>query len=511
MFITADTTLYAQWQLILGERKSYIVHKDEPPVVLASSKDGSHHYYFLHIGYIEWVPISYGTSVYYNGGSSPITISFSKNNITTDTVKQSVQQAYNNAVTTTASLKATLSTEMKVGSDAIGASVKVAASLESGLSTAVTKGYSTQNTYESTSAVTTSYTTTETMTIGGGTEPIGWYRHTLFANCDVYLTLTMNSDNSKVIGAVTSLVARPSEYHKDFDFTENGTFAQTSDSGKLEIDPDIYKPLLPTPTKQVFPLDVWGGKLTYSYTVVSGGTIHYELTGGGAGGAGAVAVKNAHWLWGDDCYGVDAGWSAAGGPTILKVNGTEKARANGGLGVNGPNFGSTLNTEHSSNGVKGKDGEKKEDQSVTVSAGQTITIEVGWGGGGSGGVANNDVIKVSISSGSAVETSGSVQSIKEAPGTRADASRGGYGALHYQKTGNTAYTDTKYGEDSPVVNGTEWAQGGGRPVDDQARKGQGGAGGDELRTGGMYASGGGGGAAGGFTIFEDSTAIIEEY
>jgi hypothetical protein len=159
------------------------------------------------------------------------------------------------------------------------------------------------------------------------------------------------------------------------------------------------------------------------------------------------------------------------------------------------------NEEWYSNGVKGGDGQTQTGVQ-TVFPGDIIIIEVGYGGGGSGGAAANDTGGYT-SSGSADRTLGSEGSYSKKDGTSALATRGGVGAMHSLIFPLSGYSsDLKKGSSSPAAGGATAASGG-------QTKGQGGSAGDELATGGMYASGGGGGAAGGFILNSPSVAIAE--
>jgi hypothetical protein len=329
----------------------------------------------------------------------------------------------------------------------------------------------------------------------------------------------MITDNQKstIKEEYTAMCARPvGGWGIDYD-NESGYFGKTAPGDLLKI-PNVPLSQLPIPTEKIedgpglpsnppidVNIDVWGGKRKYSYRVLTPGNITYTLVGGGSGGTGAAAARDAQ---NSQTTRAAAGRSANGGPTILWVNKTRQNGANGGVGVNGPDTGEVNGNTWSGakevykDGFPGNDGAPAEG-SFDVSAGDIITIEVGWGGGGSGGAANNDGGGY-VSSGSATTTLGSEGISKDVPGkTAANASRGGMGAMHDLIFLLSEYTsDLQKGESSPNVGGATAASGG-------PTKGAGGSAGDEYATGGMYASGGGGGAAGGFTL-KSTTAALEE-
>jgi hypothetical protein len=289
------------------------------------------------------------------------------------------------------------------------------------------------------------------------------------------------------------------------DYSPDGKFDNSPEYGNtINFSDDFYKSLPPPGFSKgialTTPLDIWGGKLSYSYRVLSDGNLSYELTGGGAGGAGAAAARDGDWL--GKSTRADAGWSADGGPTILKLNGTEVARANGGTKVNGPDSKEVDNYNvWKDDGVKGEDGQLKTDVR-RVFVGDIITIEVGYGGGGSGGAAANDVGGYT-SSGSADRTLGSEGSYSKKSGTNANASRGGVGAMHSLIfPSSDILSDLQTGSSSPAAGAAANAATGGQ------KKGEGGSKGlHGNTTGGMYASGGGGGAAGGFVLSSPTVRV----
>ncbi|MHC6203928.1 hypothetical protein ACYULU_12135 [Breznakiellaceae bacterium SP9] len=334
--------------------------------------------------------------------------------------------------------------------------------------------------------------------------PTGYYRFGAFATVDYYAEVLINPVSKEIVGRnVYYGIKDPDNIWTGLVYSETPTPA-IPDAKKLDVDRINVDEILNatnTPTV-VSNLDIWGGKASYSYRVYSSGTISYTLTGGGAGGAGAAAARDVWALLKiQPPTRADAGWSADGGPTVLKLNGTEIARADGGTKVNGPDSGDVDDREWYRNGVKGEDGKTKTG-TQTVLAGDKITIEVGYGGGGSGGAAANDT-GGNTSSGSANKTLGSEGSYSKKSGTSANASRGGVGAMHSLIFPSSGYTsDLQKGSSSPAAGNATAASGG-------QTKGQGGAAGDEYATGGMYASGGGGGAAGGFILIGSGVKVGE--
>jgi hypothetical protein len=112
-----------------------------------------------------------------------------------------------------------------------------------------TNGYSTASTFSTAQSEANTLTETLSFSVGNKDEETGSYRLTLIATCDVYLYLKLNKTNTQVVDAVTSVCARPDTYRYviDYDQAIDGTFGKTSDSGLIQIDPDMYKTLsIPT-------------------------------------------------------------------------------------------------------------------------------------------------------------------------------------------------------------------------------------------------------------------------
>jgi hypothetical protein len=476
-----------------------------PPLVFAfTDPDTGNAVGVYNVGYIANQIIAY-SYFHYNGmGGASTTLSLTTTNETviSNTITNSVETSVSAGAT------ATVSTGVEVGVDVdmLTAKVKKESSLGVSLGTAVTK----LENYQSTKTVRTTETFSQIFNYNFENYPVGHYVFGAFSYVDYYLAVSVNPSTKTVVGTTLYQGINSGVPELALEYSATSPTARDglaiSDNKKLNVDftADPVK-IIEEAAKQVggikLPIDVWGKKKSYSYKVLAGGELRYTLVGGGAGGAGAAAARDTWTLfWGDTQ--ADAGWSADGGPTILKVNGAKIAQADGGAKVNGPDL-TAGNEERAENGVKGNDGKEKSDV-LRVIAGDEITIEVGYGGGGSGGAAANDT-QGSTSSGSAEETLGSDGKSAQTPGkTSAEASRGGMGGMHSLFSTSTQYTsDLQKGSDSSAASSAAAAAGG-------QTRGAGGAAGNKSTTGGMYASGGGGGAAGGFTLTGSNVVLTEK-
>jgi fibronectin type 3 domain-containing protein len=516
--VTADVTLYAQWVDVSATAATTlkavaVATSPNSPAgvhVLDSYTDGTKNYYLIDVGRIQNTYVSTILSAHFNG-QTPVTTS--RTTVSTTTITNSITETISKSITEsdtqnhTAGIEAAWKKKFPVAGTF---SVKLKYEWKGSWTNSETN----TSTIETSSSTITSFaeTNSTSVTIGEHGEAAGSYRYAMYTVCDVYFIISTSLDNSTLLNWDTVVSAGSNELIPHMDYSPDGKFDNSPEYGntinfsdnffKTLPTPESYIPIVtppPPPEVIVLPLDVWGGKLEYSYEVLISGDITYTLIGGGAGGAGAAAVRDSGWLFGET--EADAGWSADGGPTVLKLNDAVKATADGGAKVDGPSK-KVDGAEWYSNGLPGGDGKSKTG-TLPVLKGDKITIVVGYGGGGSGGAAANDTAK-KASSGSADKTLGSEGSYSSNPGsTSANASRGGMGAMHSLIFPSNAYpSDLQKGSSSPAAGGATAAAGG-------QIKGQGGSAGDELATGGMYASGGGGGAAGGFTLNSQNVSLAE--
>jgi hypothetical protein len=501
-----------------------------PVVVKAFTAGTTDKYVIVYLGRIENVPVDWdeerqcpatGTgSITYtvsqtNGGS--FSQSETVNHISTNTVR--------NTTTTTDEVTMETGAKFEAGLPVAKATLesKVTLHLEQVQQVETVKTETWENSFTQVSSTFWSVQHNHQYAIGpGSTEGYnvpGWWRYTTFVTCDVYGVIGFR--NGAVIPTAEGrqglivMIARPDSYTlMDFDTNRasNGGFGKTNTVPKLEL-LSTYIPYLRnyTPLEHVIGVDpgleVWGGKLTYRYRVQSAGTIAVTLIGGGAGGSGAAAARASTWFqWAR----ADAERGGRGGDTVLRLNNNIIETAPGGTPKNGPDKkGEGYGPGVSDNGERGGDGERKSIIGLSVAVGDIIEIEVGYGGGGSGGAANWESLWEAGVALSDVpdRTKGSIGVVLTKAGysSNANASRGGMGGMHSLVFPGSPYpSNLQNGGDSPQAGKANAASGG-------TYIGAGGEGGDEFRDGNdnnkMYASGGGGGAAGGFTLKSDTVAL----
>jgi hypothetical protein len=540
-----------------------------------SAYDTTSYYYVFLLGKVKHTPLAYRQSFFYDG-IYPIHISYSSASISTESIGQSVQTAFEHSVTSGTSTISSHETEIKPEINILGFGGSIygytwGESNEWRMDETETR--STANTYETVRTKSLEERDEVTTDIEGN-KPVGWYRYAFFTTTDVYYVLITDKQKSKIRKGYIAMCARPvGGWGIDYD-NDGGSFGKTVSGDLLKI-PNLSLSQLPIPTEEIEDgsflleksatpdadkktgnytsqvivtlasategaaiyyttngntptvnstrytgpititqtatlkavavmsdmensdimaetytiltaigtnpgIDVWGGKLTYTYKVLNSGIITATLVGGGAGGTGAAAS--------DGSGGADAGRSSDGGPTVLKLNGNEIKRANGGTGKDGPSF-----THGATNGLPG-DPATPISYEFSVNTDDIITIEVGYGGGGSGGAANSNSGEWARSPNS----QGYNYSIGAKRGSGGDVTNGGVGASPF---GGTGYSQR--GENAPTAGDNQWGGQGGQS------KGAGGTGGRGYEGSHAYASGGGGGAAGGFTLQSETVAVVE--
>jgi hypothetical protein len=490
--------------------------------LIYSSYDTNNNYYVFLLGHVKHIPITAYEGELYNG--SPKDFSYTYSSITTDAITTSIQNSYTNSVTDSKA-------DTWGGEFRFTVGKKDIFSIEGKVTYSNTQATEEMNSRTTTSTLETMTQVSKTTQIGNTThlgnrdqrdEPYGWYRYAYFVTSDVYYVMVTDRAITNLIDSYPVIcVNLEKERGWILDYDEEGLFTKKnpddllkepvlslSELKKVNLENKIKEETSLPPIGMSPGIDVWGGKLTYTYKVTQAGTITATLVGGGSGGTGGAA-KDGTKGW------ADAGWSAAGGDTKLYKNGELMKTSNGmdmiakgGEKRDGPR----QESEGQQNGYDGVDG-YKEEYTFAVSVNDIIKIEVGYGGGGSGGAAcrnNNN----GAESGNATGTQGSQGYYRgsTASGKKDDdyAPRGGNGALHgLSSTGSTSYLQK--GETPPKAGDDQWGGTGGGQGDNKGRLGDGkgakGKGGMATEGSYAYASGGGGGAAGGFTLKSPNAAV----
>jgi hypothetical protein len=472
--------------------------------------------WLLYLGKIVNVPMDHATSDYYYADRDE-TITFNWSHSTeegfADTISETATKTINTTHETSDTLKIEVGIEGKV-------EVPGVASIKESLKESLEETFknSTTTSISSTTAKTAQQYTTWTNQEGVSkpqnlykdSDPEGYYRMSLFAQCDVYVTLLQSRDDKKVYYKY-EVMPNKDTYNRRLEYSppDNGDFSK--DIPQLPFDLDWVKNpefVSSGPVTNITNIDssIGIGKPQYNYEALQTGYITVTLVGGGGGGSGAVAVRD--YSNSQESRAI-SGSGAQGDDTKLyvrkKITDTlpsANRTATGGAGGTGRD--KTTNGWTGAFGIGDHEGYDKQDGedgrtaqptgpfTIQVYKGDIITIEVGSGGAANNDKGGKDGGDDAAKSNTASGTTGTAGATKTRSGTYAYASSGGAGASG----------GSKDGADSSAASSASGVSGG-------KGKGAGGKGGKAVTSGNVYASGGGGGAAGGFTLHSDKVELLE--
>jgi hypothetical protein len=219
-----------------------------------SARDNTNNYYLFLLGHVKYVPLAYRPAIIYDGQTAQ-TISYSRSDVSSESISRSVTEAHSHSVTNSVTLGWNVTTEVGVEAGVNGGwfAAKVSSSISTSLSGSdileTMKTRSVANTYETASSWTTEKNDTNSMTIGNNNEPPGKYRYSLFSTSDVYYVLVTDRARTQVIRAYTVVSARAQSlaWGKDYEPDMGGSFEKTAPGALLEI-PAIVLSQLPEPT-----------------------------------------------------------------------------------------------------------------------------------------------------------------------------------------------------------------------------------------------------------------------
>ena len=197
--------------------------------------------FYLYLGQVKNVPISFGTAKQYHG-ETPLALSYAS----ADATKESVDKANEEGIT--AAVKVTVHNAHKEGGKVVSAegnsaftgvlaSMTVlegydkasAAAKENGVSVSTTDTYTSFKIWQQTNAAPLE------ATVGKNNEKAGFYRYTLFAACDVYALLVHDLTSDIWAYDFTSF-ARPETYCTLIEHSENDVFTAKANAAQLTFD-----------------------------------------------------------------------------------------------------------------------------------------------------------------------------------------------------------------------------------------------------------------------------------
>jgi hypothetical protein len=209
---------------------------------------GSHDYYFLYLGTVKGVPISYGTAVEYKG--SDINLTYTKSNTTISSIETSNSTSIEQSIETgtMSEIESSLTATANIGSDLFG----VSAGIETGYrelsqrSESKTSGHSTTDTF--TSHQEWQSTSSEELSFSLSKGEKGFYRYTNFANCDIYAAIIKDTNSGELYYEISNFAREDSYFAAlDYSITREG-LNRGIDSSKIDFDVNSLASLPPPGT-----------------------------------------------------------------------------------------------------------------------------------------------------------------------------------------------------------------------------------------------------------------------
>ncbi|MDR0791255.1 MAG: hypothetical protein LBE47_01815 [Methanomassiliicoccaceae archaeon] len=207
---------------------------------------GMYSIYYIYLGKVTNVPIAWEMTQKYNG-KAPLVMSYS----TSTTTEESISSSSSTCVTETVQSTVSRSTEMSYKASAgiggiIGASVEAGWKAGWGSSNTSASSISTTDTFTSFTGWSKTHSSTMTRTIGEKGEDPGYYRYTLFATTDVYLTIVKDNYSSESYYEYTTF-ARTGTYFMELDYSEDNDFTKWNNFEKFKITDEILDDLPKAP------------------------------------------------------------------------------------------------------------------------------------------------------------------------------------------------------------------------------------------------------------------------
>jgi len=207
--------------------------------------------YYTYLGKVEWVPIAANMPEYYNG-MTPIELTYS----TTQTTQASFSESMSYAVTSsTQTVRSNTHTKSIEGTAKVTWIPLVAeATIKGGYShaefdsTAKTEQTSRTDSWTVFQGESISNTQAATIPLGTKGEPAGFYRYSLFATCDVYVTLVHNLANDEWAYEY-SFFARPLSFFRSIDYSVDNDFSISTDGSDLKFDTALVSTLSVIPSQ----------------------------------------------------------------------------------------------------------------------------------------------------------------------------------------------------------------------------------------------------------------------
>lgn len=205
---------------------------------VTSFTDGQYNYFFFKVGEIGRVPIAYSNTKFYQGiGTRVLTFE------TTQSVEKNIESAIEQSYSVAISSKVGVSTELSAGvnNQTTGATISSSVLLETSFET--TANASTSELLTKSISDTFSKLESDTFELKPDS-PAGFYRYTIYADCDVYAAVKANKETSKFECTYLSFIKENSKiegwfYSEDGYFESEDTYADSIE--KLSLTEEMIR------------------------------------------------------------------------------------------------------------------------------------------------------------------------------------------------------------------------------------------------------------------------------
>ena len=184
---------------------------------VTSFTDGKYNYFYFKIGEIGRVPIAYSNVKFYQGIGTR-TLEFETNESVEQTIASATEQCFSVAVSS--KISTSIGTSSGVSNQTTGASVSYSALLENSIET--TSSSSTSKTLTKSISDTFSKCERDTFELTPDC-PAGYYRYTVYADCEIFMSIKADKDTSTFEYTILSYVKGNTKIEGWY-YSQNGYF-----------------------------------------------------------------------------------------------------------------------------------------------------------------------------------------------------------------------------------------------------------------------------------------------
>ncbi|MDR0777891.1 MAG: hypothetical protein LBE48_00405 [Methanomassiliicoccaceae archaeon] len=200
---------------------------------------GLYSIYYIYLGNVQNVPIAWETTQKYNG-RTPIELSYTTSKTTDKMISRSnencITQTVESAVSSSNSKNVKVSAGFSVA--LVGTGVEAGWNAGWGSSNGASSSVSTTDTYTSFMNWSETNASAYKVTVGDHGEAAGFYRYTLFATADVFVTVVVDNTNSECYYDYSTF-ARPDSYFMELDYSEDNNFVKDNEYENFRFTNDV--------------------------------------------------------------------------------------------------------------------------------------------------------------------------------------------------------------------------------------------------------------------------------